>query len=111
MSDNDNICPVELRKIIYEFSGNIFLIFGIVDIDSNPDNKKGSDGTGKKVNGMYPYKMQIFASSYPINKGISVITTQIIKPCIAGTNVIGITSNIEACKQGIWFGNTKGCKY
>ena len=97
--------PIELNKIIATFLGSIFLVFDIIS-ESTPDDC--IDKTGKLIKNTQNATTRV-ASSYCINNGVTYIDIKCIKP--GQSDVIGITSNIDACKTGQWISLQKGYKY
>ena len=98
--------PLELQKIIMAFMGHPLLIFDIfheeTDIYIQHD--------GKVVKYCHnTYSGYTFGSSYAINKGITFIDIQCIKPDTL--DAIGIMTNIDECKKHLWIAHVTGYKY
>ena len=90
----NNIHPLELNNLIFEYSGKIFIIF---DIIHDPRYKPFICNEGKSIKGyLFNDYRQTFGCSSFLGKRIDI---ECVKPGNSTYNFIGITSNIQQCKQ------------
>lgn len=107
--DNDAY-PIELNKVILDFAGNVLLRFDttheyfkqFIQDDGLTINRKVQTDLDK-LDGY------TIGSSWGISNGITEIKLKVIEP--GESDAIGITSNIDDCKQPIWINLQTGYNY
>ena len=106
--DNDKVYPLELNKIVSDFLGNIFIKFDIVE---KMRSKELLQENGKLVKTIDALTSSCnVGCSFCMEEGVTLIEIECVKPSTVN-NVIGITSNIKACKKGVWISSQKAYKY